>query len=315
LIIAVTGLNTAGEPEAGFGVLKSLQEDRGSRSCRLIGLACREMETGLFHPGLMDKAYIVPSPRLDQEAFLHRIRQIKAADGLDIIIPNLAAEIGAFSDMETELRRMEVRTLLPGRQALKEIQAETVRQFKIKKNRPPEQNSTPAVFPSSLTKNPVTERYAQSSSTIVDLFAVAIIADRKNRLVALAAAKKILASRQGGTWIALTVDGEQFRSKAEKLVRNTGWQGPLTFEIAVNEKGEQFPAGIHPVFPDWINLAGAAHANLPSILIDVIQGGKFKGIIQAEAGRMLVRSAVDIVTDLNQFGNISLTGEYNYDGQ
>ena len=312
MIIAVTGLNTAAEPEAGFGVLQSLQGMR-NRDCRLIGFAYKELETGLFHPGLMDRAFIVPLPRSNSGAFLHRIRQIKMEAGLDIIIPTIGEEIDVFADMENEFREMGVKTLLPDRQGLREMQLKVDKKLKTTKKAPAEDEGAYTVIPSSLTKNPVAERVVPAGRVNPDLFAVALIADRKSKIVALAAVKKILISRYGGTWMALTVECSEFRGLAEKLIRNTAWRGPLTVEIIEDGKGKPSITGIRPVFPDWISLAGAAGANLPVILIDILQGKDFKGVVQTAPGKVLVRAALDVVTNLNQFGDISLSGEFNYD--
>jgi carbamoyl-phosphate synthase large subunit len=315
LIVAVTGLGTASEPEAGFGVLKSLNSVN-NRNYRLIGLAYKPMETGLFHPGLMDRAFIVPLPRLDQEAFLGRIRQIRKEAGLDIIIPNIDEDIAAFADMEVEFGAMGIETLLPGRQSLREMQSEINRRLEKQKNvSSKDDDKDSAVLPSSLIKNPVSEQAHQDNRSNLDLFAVAVIADRKSKIVALAAVKKILLSRYGGTWMALTVDGGEFGILAEKLVKDTSWRGPLTIEVVRNCEGEQYVTGVHPVFPDWINLAQAAGVNLPAILIDVIRRKKMRGIAPIIPGKVLVRSSIDIVTDLSHFGNISLNGEISYDQQ
>ncbi len=311
MIIAVTGLNTASAPEAGFGVLQSL---RGNRNYQLIGLAYQPLDTGLFQAGLMNKAFIVPSPGADRESFLRKIKQIKNESGLDIIIPTIEEETNLFIDMEAEFRATGIAILLPARRSLRELKSEVNRQLEKQKGvSVKKDNSDPAVLPPSLTKNPVSEQTALNSTSIPDFFAVTIIADSKSKIVAIASIKKLLLSRFGGTWMALTVDNEEFISLAEEIVQNTVWQGALTIEISRNQQGEQFVSGFRQSFPDWISLTPMAGANLPAILIDVIAGKKLKGIARTVPGKILIRSSIDVVTDLNHFGNISLNGEITYD--
>jgi len=311
VIVAVTGLSTSSNPEAGFGVLKSLKNVT-HRDFRLVGLAYQPMETGLFHPGLMDRAFIVPAPRIDREAFIGRVGQIKNETGLDIIIPNIDDEIEAFASMADELGAMGVATLLPGRPALREMQSAINRQRTTQDFSAEEDDNHDAmVLPSTLVKNPVSERISPENK-ISDFYALAVLANRKSKVIALSAVKKILISRYGGTWMALTVDAGEFAALAENLVKDASWQGPLTIEVTRSRRGEQYISGARPVFPDWINLARAAGANLPAMLVDVIRGRVVKGVVQAAPGKVLIRSSLDVVTDLNNFGKISLNGGIDY---
>jgi carbamoyl-phosphate synthase large subunit len=313
VIIAVTGLNTASEPEAGFGVLQSLNGN-SKRNYQLIGLAYKPLDTGLFHSGLMNKAFIVPFPGADQEAFLKRIKQIKKESGLDIIIPAIEEEVNLFIDMEPQLRATGIALLLPARRSLRELKSELNRQLEKQKDlSAKDDNNDPTVLPPSLIKNPVSEQAALNSSSVPDYFALTVIANSKSKIVAISSIKKILLSRYGGTWMALTVDNDEFISLAAEIVKAASWQGTLTIEITRNQQGEQFISGFRQAFPDWISLTPMAGANLPAILIDVISGKKLKGITQTLPGKILVRSSIDVVTDLNHFGNISLNGEITYD--
>lgn len=312
MIIAVTGLNTASAPEAGFGVLQSLS-GKDKRHDQLIGLAYQPLDTGLFHSGLMNKAFIVPSPGANQEAFLGRIRQIKKESGLDIIIPTLEEEFSLFIDMEHQLRATGITTLLPARRSLREMHSELNRQMEKQRESSMKEgdNALPVLLP-SLVKNPVSEPTVSDSASVPEFFSVIVIANANSKIVAISSIKKILTSRYGGTWIALTVDNDEFMPLASEIVHNTSWQGTLTLEITRYQQGEQFISGFRQAFPDWIGLAAMAGANLPSIFIDVIQGEKMRGIIQSVPGKILIRSSIDVVTDLNHFGEISLNGEITY---
>ncbi len=312
MIVAVTGLNTASAPEAGFGVLQALNGD-SKRNYQLIGLAYQPLDTGLFHLGLMKKAFVVPSPGADQEAFLGRIKQIKKEAGLDIIIPTIEEEVNLFNDMEPQLRAADIAILLPSRRSLRELRSALNRQLeKQEEVSVKDDNNEPTVLPPALIKNPVSEQASLDLTVAPDYFAVTVIAGSKSKIVAISSIKKILISRYGGTWMALTVDSDEFMALAVEIVRKTSWQGTLTIEITRNQQGEQFISGFRQSFPDWIGLTAQAGANLPAILIDVISGKKLRGVSKTSPGKVLVRSSIDVVTDLNHFGKISLNGEINY---
>lgn len=313
MIIAVTGLNTAGEPEAGFGVLQSLSAN-GAGHDQLIGLAYQPLDAGLFHEGLMQRAYVVPPPKTDRMAFLKRITLIKKKRGMDALIPALDEEMALFVDMEPQLRAAGIATLLPSGKSLRELQSELYRQLgKQKDADAKDEQNDPPVLPPALVKNPVSEQTAANAAMAPDYFSVAVVANSHRRIVAIASVKKLLISRYGGTWMALTVDNHEFLGVAEEVVRSTAWQGALTINIARNQQGEQYLSGFHPTFPDWISLAHRAGANLPAVLIHLIQKKNIRGVAQTAPGKVWIRSSIDLVTDLNHFGDISLNGEMTYD--
>lgn len=308
MIIGVTGLNAASEPEAGFGVLQSLK-DNGKEKHQLIGLAYKPLDTGLFHTGLMDKAFIVPSPDMHREDFLQRIQEINDESGLNVIIPTLHEEVSLFIDMEPRLRAAGIAMLLPEAKSLRELRVEHNKYLKSRENLTAKENKED---PPALIKNPVSEPMVTEADA-AEHFATTVIADKKSKIVAIASVKKILRSRYGGTWMALTVDNDEFIRLAKEIVKTTSWQGVLTIEVTRNHRGNQFVSGFYPTFPDWINLAGAAGANLPTIFVNVVRGEKLKSIVQTVSGKLLVRSSIDVVTDLKHFSNISLNGEIVYD--
>lgn len=311
MIIGVTGLNTAAEPEAGFGILQSLSGG-GARHDQLIGLAYQPLDAGLFHSGLMHRAYVVPSPKQDRMAFLKKIKRLKEKRGLDALIPAVDEELSLFVDMEPQLHATGIATLLPSGKALQDLQSELYRQLGQRQDAAGnEEKDDPPVLPPALVKNPVSEQPAVSAAP--DYFSVAVVADGRSRIVAIASVRKLLISRYGGTWMALTVDNHEFLGAAEEIVRSTAWQGALTIDIARNRQGEQYLSGFHPTFPDWIGLARGAGANLPAVLIHLIQKKKTRGVAQTTPGKVWIRSSIDLVTDLNHFGDISLNGEMTYD--
>jgi hypothetical protein len=311
LIIAVTGLNTASEPASGYGVVKSLKK-AGAGGLKIMGLAYEPYETSLYDRGVVDRAFLVSSPSGNRKEFIKRISSIKSDYGLDVLIPNLAFDIPAVAELAPELNRMGVKTLLPAGNVLKKVmdQISSLIQTEQKAVLPSDgrgANREENIF-ASLVKNPVQSRAA--AAFFPDMFSTAILADRKSGLAGIVSIKKLLVSKGGSTWMGLTVETGDFTSRVESFIKETGWAGPMTINTVSSENGLSYISGIHPGFPDWINFAAGAGANLPGALIGLLtERGTDRSSFKAEPGRLFARMSVDIVTDIEKFGIFSLTGE------
>ena len=95
LYIGVSGINAVDNPGPGVGVARSLKED-GELPVRIVGLAYDAMEPGIYMDWVIDKSFILPYPSGDGDAFLQRLLYIKQHHGLDVVIPNLDAELPLY---------------------------------------------------------------------------------------------------------------------------------------------------------------------------------------------------------------------------
>ncbi|MDX9822965.1 MAG: hypothetical protein RBT20_13600 [Syntrophales bacterium] len=306
MIVAVTGLSTGSEIAAGIAVLKAL---RLSNVERLIGLAASAFEVGSYQEDLLDAAYLVP-PIQEQGPFLDRLAQIKAEAGMDAVIPALDNDVRRICAMAAELDDLGIRALLPGERVLADLREGRFPATVAGPRKDPEgrlRGSLPA-----LVKSPV-QSVSGQRNVLEDEFSVCVLADRRHHATAVAAIKKLLTSKGGSTWMALSVDGGELAEMAAELVVETGWTGPLTLDFIRNEKGAPFLTALHPRFADWINFPAAERLNLPGILLDILGGRETAPPQAPPAGRLFVRTAIDIVTDMGRFGTLSLTGEIRYD--
>ena len=87
--IAISGLNNTDNPAPGIGVAKSLKD------YNLIGLSFDANEPGIYE-GLFEKIYLMPYPTLGYEEFKNRISYIKEKSNIEIVIPNLDAELPLY---------------------------------------------------------------------------------------------------------------------------------------------------------------------------------------------------------------------------
>ena len=102
LYIGVSGINAIDNPGPGIGVARSLKEDK-DLDVRIVGLAYDAMEPGIYMDWVVDKSFILPYPSGDGDAFIERLLYIKQTYGLDVIIPNLDAELPLYIKHATTL--------------------------------------------------------------------------------------------------------------------------------------------------------------------------------------------------------------------
>ena len=313
MIIAVTGLNTASEPAAGYGVLKSLK-DCGDHD--LIGLVYEPLETCMYQSDLMKRVYLLPFPGRDSGEYLKRLSQIKSNTGMDILIPNQHREIPFLIDHVSALAGMGIKTLLPTNQSMRDIftgkPSDRLKERAVSFRLPSTEGSDDRISILSLGKAPV-----QNMNVFRDIkdeeFAIGLLANRSHQVAGSVSIKKLLTTPGGSTWMGLTIDDEEFNNVAEEIVAKTGWTGPMTINMTRNKRGIPCIRNVLPVFPDWINFAATVGMNLPAALVDIIQGEYVPPVSRIIPGKLFVRMSIDVVTDIDRFGIFSLTGELTYD--
>lgn len=313
MIIAVTGLSTLGEISTGYGVLRSLQRCGGHE---LIGLAYDPFETCLHQNGLMKRAYLAPFPGKDWPGYLKRLSEIKARNGLDILIPGIERELPFLLDHLHDLNALGIKTLLPSKRALADLSQHT---FRDVSGKPPLSFSIPAadarserVTIRSFGKTPV-QKTPAIHLVEEDCFSLALLTGKDHTIVGLAVIKTLQTSSDGRTWMGLSIDEHDFVPSAEAITSRTRWVGPMTINLTRNREGDIRVENIHPQFPDWINFAAQCGANLPALLIDLILDRNISSRPPTSAGKMFIRTAIDVVTDIECFGIFSLEGETVYD--
>ena len=66
---------------------------------------------------------------------------------------------------------------------------------------------------------------------------------------------------------------------------------------------------VNPRFPAWIYLAAAAGQNQPAALVRMALGETVEPFGSYVVGKMFIRYAWDLITDVGEFQKISGTGE------
>jgi len=66
---------------------------------------------------------------------------------------------------------------------------------------------------------------------------------------------------------------------------------------------------VNPRFPAWIYLTAAAGQNQPASLVKMALSQKVKPFKDYEVGKIFIRYAWDLITDIREFQQISGNGE------
>jgi carbamoyl-phosphate synthase large subunit len=112
IIVGVSGINAVDNPGPGVGIARSLKENTELK-VKVMGLAYDAMEPGIYMDWLIDKAFITPYPSGSHTEFLQRLYHIKDTYGLDLIIPNLDAELPLYIRYSSNLEKKGIKTFLP----------------------------------------------------------------------------------------------------------------------------------------------------------------------------------------------------------
>ena len=116
LTIAVTGLNANDNPGPGVAVLRALRASPDFQG-KLIGLTYDTLDPGLYARDLqLDASYLIPYPSQGAEALLERLLYVHERTPIDVIIPNLDAELPAFISLQDELLGRGIHMFLPTRE-------------------------------------------------------------------------------------------------------------------------------------------------------------------------------------------------------
>lgn len=296
--VAVTGLGSNDVVNPGLGVAAAL---RGVGEIeRLYGLGYGAFDSGLYRPAAFDSVYRLPQDN-DAQALLSRLTEIHREAPFDVIIPCLDGELGRFMEIEAELEQMDIRTLLPSKEAFQRREKPNLFSprrrhdwggFEIPKTHPvaSEQETMDATrqlgFP-VVVKGPVSEAITANSAwearaawfelrekgiteALVqakidgDDFAVAAVCDRKYEALTMLTVKKLVKCDRGSTWSAVNSKQAELEDAFGAFLKHLKWCGPVEGEFIRDSVSERFYLiEVNPRFTAWISFSAALAVNHP----------------------------------------------------
>ena len=342
LTVAVTGLNAVDSPGPGVAVI------RGIRDCedfdvRIIGLSYESLEPGIYMEGIADKVYQIPYPAAGSESLLGRIEYIHAIEKIDVIVPNFDAELHNFIKISDRLKSMGIGTFLP---SLEQFEArDKINLFKFGEKHdllvPRDKtiydiSELPAVAKEFEYPIVVKGKYYEATVAytleqaqkafhklnakwglpiIVQEFItgtevnVAALGDGEGNTISAVPMRKLFITDKGKAWAGITIEEDALIDLSKKFIAATKWRGGFEVEIMLTKDGKPYIMEVNPRFPAWIYLTVGAGQNQPASLVKMALGQKVEPFTSYEVGKLFIRYAWDLITDVSEFQKISAFGE------
>lgn len=342
IVIAVTALNAIDSPGPGVAVIRAIRESKDF-DVRIIGLSYESLEPGIYMHDLVDKTYQIPYPSGGTDSLLGRLKAIHEEENLDLIIPNFDAELFNFIKLREKLKEMGINTFLP---ELDQFEArDKIKLFDFGKKHGLYVPKDKIIHESRELKKVIdefdfplvvkgkfydaiianTEEQAEKAFNkiqakwglpiIVQEFIkgteinIAALGDGEGNAISVIPMRKLYITDKGKAWAGITLDDEKFIELAQKFVNVTKWRGGCELEVMQTQDGKSYIMEVNPRFPAWIYLTAAAGQNQPAALVKMALGQKVEPFTEYEVGKVFIRYAWDLITDISEFQQISGTGE------
>jgi len=342
ITVAVTGLNAVDSPGPGVAVI------RGIRDCedfdvRIIGLSYESLEPGIYMEGIADKVYQIPYPAAGTQTLLSRIEYIHAIEKIDVIVPNFDAELYNFIKISPQLKDLGIETFLPTNEQFESRDKVNLYKFGEKHGFLIPKDKTiydvselsatakefgyPLVVKGKYYEATVAYTLEQAQKAFHKLNAkwglpiiiqefisgtevnIAALGDGEGNTISAIPMRKLFITDKGKAWAGITLEEQSLIDLAEKFIQATKWRGGFEIEIMRTQDGKPYIMEVNPRFPAWIYLTVGAGQNQPAALVKLALGEKVKPFTTYAVGKLFIRYAWDLITDVSEFQKISAFGE------
>ena len=323
--IGVTGLYATDNPHPGLAVIRALRE--ADPSWRIVALPYDRLGTAAYAADLIDAHALLPAPAAGAAALLERYRAITARHPLHIVIPTVDAELAHYVALRPALQRLGIATALPGAAALRArekrrlpelgrrarvaVPDTTVLPSEKAVARMAPRLRYPQVIKGAMVDSKVVhwpEDFVVAARELADLWGYPLVTQpvvpgeeydvagvaREGELVGTAVMKKLGVTSKGTAWAGVTVDEPDLVEQTRRLARALEWEGGMEAEFIRSADGAAYCFEINGRFPSWIALAAAAGANLPAMLVRLLQDEHVEPVV-GRAGRLFTRAVVERV--------------------
>ena len=340
--IAVTGLNNTDNPGPGVPVIRALREAK-SFDVRIIGLVYENLEPGIYMENVADKIYQIPYPSVGSDALMQRIEYINSKEKLDFIIPNFDAELVTFINSKARLEDLGIKTFLPTKEQFDERDKVNLDKFgekygiDVPKSKPlvslndisslHDEFEFPILIKGKFYDAHIaynTEQAIGHFNKISAKWGLPVIAqefvkgtevnvialgDGNGNTIASVPMRKQYITDKGKAWGGITLGDEKLLDITKKLLRESKWRGGMELEMIKTNDGKYFLIEINPRIPAWVYLAVGAGQNIPEALIKLSNNEEVAPFTTYDVGKMFIRYSYDLIGDISQFEQLSITGE------
>ena len=342
LVIAVTALNAIDSPGPGVAVIRAIRECPDFE-VRIIGLSYESLEPGLYMHDLVDKTYQIPYPSAGTDSLLGRLMYIHGIEKIEVIIPNFDAELFNFIKLKNKLKDVGIRTFLPDLDQFESRDKIKLNEFGKKHNmfvpadkiiyqvkdlkEASEQIGYPMVVKGKFYDAIIAQTLEQAEKAFYKIQAkwglpiivqefingteinIAALGDGEGNAISVIPMRKLYITDKGKAWAGITIDDSSYIELARKFIKVTKWRGGCELEVMQTADGKPYIMEVNPRFPAWIYLTAAAGQNQPASLVKMALGQKVVPFKDYEVGKIFIRYAWDLITDIGEFQQISGNGE------
>lgn len=342
ITVAVTGLNAVDSPGPGVAVIRGIR-DCADFDVRIIGLSYESLEPGIYMEGIADKVYQIPYPAAGTETLLSRIEYIHAIEKIDVIIPNFDAELYNFIKISPQLKELGIATFLPTNEQFESRDKVNLFKFGEKHGFLIPKDKTiydvselpsvakdfgyPLVVKGKYYEATIAYTLEQAQKAFHKLNAkwglpiivqefisgtevnIAALGDGQGNTISAIPMRKLFITDKGKAWAGITLEEQSLIDLAEKFISATNWKGGFEIEIMRTQEGKPYIMEVNPRFPAWIYLTVGAGQNQPASLVKLALGEKVTPYTSYAVGKLFIRYAWDLITDVSEFQKISAFGE------
>lgn len=342
IVIAVTALNAIDSPGPGDAVIRAIRECQDFE-VRIIGLSYEALEPGLYMHDLVDKTYQIPYPSGGTDSLYTRLIYIHEQEKLDLIIPNFDAELYNFIKLRSKLQQHGIRTFLPelnqfeARDKIKLFDFGKKHGFLVPEDRilhelrelkkMEDDLEYPIVVKGKFYDAVIARSYDQAEKAFLKIMAkwglpiiiqkfikgteinIAALGDGEGNAISIVPMRKLYITDKGKAWTGITLEDDRLVELARKFIETTQWRGGCELEVMLTDDGKPYIMEVNPRFPAWIYLTAAAGQNQPASLVKMAMGKKVEPFKEYEVGKIFIRYAWDLITNIKEFQMISGNGE------
>lgn len=342
LVIAVSGLNAIDSPGPGVAVIRAIRDCKDF-DLRIIGLSYESLEPGAYMHDLVDKTYQIPYPSAGTDTLLARLMYIHEKENLDLIIPNFDAELFNFIKLRDKLKEVGINTFLPeldqfesrdkvklyefGKKYDLHVPADKIIHDAKDLEETAKEIGYPMVVKGKFYDAIIVNTLEQAQKAFYKLQAkwglpiivqefingteinIAALGDGEGNAISVVPMRKLYITDKGKAWSGITIENASYIKLARKFIEVTKWRGGCELEIMQSEDGKSYIMEVNPRFPAWIYLTAASGQNQPASLVKMAMGQKVEPFTEYAVGKLFIRYAWDMITDISEFQKISGTGE------
>jgi carbamoyl-phosphate synthase large subunit len=342
ITVAVSGINNIDSPGPGVPVIRGLRESK-LFDVRIIGLSYESLDPGIYMHDIIDKTYQIPYPSAGSESLMSRLEYIHSRENLDVIIPNLDAELYTFIKNEDVLKKMGIHFFLPTMTQFEERHKWNLNEFgkKYKIHVPHSinifsENEVFGLFPGfdypvvvkgkyydagiAYTAEQARSYFNKISAKwglpiIVQQFVhgaeynVTGLGDGKGNTIAAVPMRKQFITDKGKAWAGISIADNKLHKLTQHFIKATKWRGGFEMEFMKGHDEKYYLLEINPRIPAWVYLAVGCGQNIPEALVLMALGKKVAPYTEYSVGKMFVRYSYDMIVELEEFEKISTLGE------